>query len=140
MRIPNKQILGTAAVLGMLVTAASARDLEIVANNSVKVAAISEGDVRDVFLGESNSVGGSKVVPVVLAKGGAQEAFLQLLGKTESAFQATWRKQVFTGKGTLPRAFDNEEALVAYVSATPGAIGYVGTGKPVGGVKVLQLK
>ena len=143
MTVLRRQMFGVAVALGMFAmcaTGARAGDIEIIANHSVKVTEISESEARDVFLGESVSVGGSRVVPVVLQKGAAQEGFLRLMGRTESAVQATWRKQVFTGKGAMPRAFDSEEALLAYVSATPGAIGYVSPGKAGAGVKVLKIK
>jgi hypothetical protein len=143
MTIPNRHMFGATTALLMLVAAVpavSAGEVAIIANSSFKADVVSEGDARDVFLGESNSVSGAKVVPVVLQKGGAQEAFLRLIGKSESALQATWRRQVFTGKGTMPRSFDSEEALLDYVSATPGAIGYASPGKTLAGVKVLKLK
>ena len=134
---------GFAVALGISLAAApmaQAADIVIVANNNVKAGDISQADARDVFLGESNSVGGSRVAPVVLQKGPAHDAFLTLVGKTEGAFEATWRKQVFTGKGSMPHASESEDALIAYVSATPGAIGYVSAGKSPAGVKVLRLK
>ena len=140
MRI-SKQLLGIVfGTLVAVVPAVPAEDLTIIANNSVKAAAISQNEARDVFLGESTSVGGSRVTPVVLQKGPAQEAFLQLVGKTESGLQASWRMKVFTGKGVMPHACDSEDALVAYVGATPGAIGYISAGKTPAGVKVLSFK
>ena len=146
MRILSKQLLGIAAVLAVFVAGTpatptvSSEDLTIIANSNVKATAISQSEARDVFLGESTSVGGSRVTPVVLQKGPAQEAFLQLVGKTESGLQASWRMKVFTGKGVMPHACDSEDALVAYVSATPGAIGYISAGKTPAGVKVLSFK
>ena len=46
---------------------------------------------------------------------------------------------VFTGKGAMPRSFDTEDALVAYVGATPGAIGYVSEEKAGAAVKFSTL-
>ena len=143
MRISNRQFVAITAMLGFFFAAARivrADDLVIIANNSVKAAAISQDEARDVFLGDANSLGGSHVVPVVLQKGPVHEAFLQLVGKSESVFEATWRKQVFTGKGSMPHACDSEDALIAYVGATPGAVGYVSGSKPAAGVKVLKMK
>jgi ABC-type phosphate transport system substrate-binding protein len=143
MKTWNKQLFGIAVVLGISLAFAQssqAADIVIIANNNVKPTEISQGDARDVFLGESNSVGGSTVAPVVLQKGPAHDALLAFVGKNEGAFDGTWRKQVFTGKGSMPHACESEDALIAYVSATPGAIGYVSAGKSPAGVKILKLK
>jgi hypothetical protein len=99
---------------------ARADDLIIIANNSVKAVAISQNEVRDGFLGDANSLAGSRVVPVVLQKGPVYDSFLQLVGKSESLFEATWRQQVFTGKAAMPHACGSEDALIAFVGATPG--------------------
>jgi len=143
MRIWKRQLIATAAVLAVSLIAvqtARADDLLIIANHSVKAESISQDEARDIFLGDSNSLGGSHVAPVVLQKGASQTAFLQMVGKSESAFEATWRKQVFTGKGSMPHACESEDALIAYVGATPGAVGYVSAGKSPAGVKVLKVK
>ena len=119
---------------------ARADDLIIIANNSVKAVAISQNEVRDGFLGDANSLAGSRVVPVVLQKGPVYDSFLQLVGKSESLFEATWHKQVFTGKGAMPHTCGSEDALIAFVVATPGAVGYVSAGKSPAGVKVQKIK
>jgi ABC-type phosphate transport system substrate-binding protein len=143
MRKINKSILSFIFVLAVNFTgapAANAGDVAIIANNNIKASEISQNDLRDIFLGEKSSLDGSRANPVTLNKGPAHQAFLDQLGKNDAAFRAMWRKQVFTGKGSMPRAFDTEEALAAYVSATPGAIGYVSGGKASACVKVLKLK
>lgn len=143
MRIWNQKVLVMAAMPGLFfatVRAARADDLVIIANNSVKAEVISQNELRDVFLGDANSLGGSHVLPVVLQKGPVHDAFLQLVGKSEPVFEATWRKQVFTGKGSMPHACVSEDALIAFVGATPGAVGYVSAGKSPAGVKVLKIK
>jgi ABC-type phosphate transport system substrate-binding protein len=120
---------------------ANAADVSVIANASVKVTEVSSNELRDLFLGDKSALEGSKAIPVTLSKGGTHEAFLeQYVGKTDAAFKALWRKQVFTGKGTMPRSFDTEEALVAFVNATPGAVGYVSSSKAGAGVKVLKVK
>jgi ABC-type phosphate transport system substrate-binding protein len=142
-RIWNRKVLVIAAMPGLLfatVRIARADDLMIVANNGVKAEVISQNELRDVFLGDANSLAGSHVVPVVLQKGPAHDAFLQLVGKSGPVFEATWRKQVFTGKGSMPHACASEDALIAFVGATPGAVGYVSPGKSTAGVKVLKIR
>jgi hypothetical protein len=65
-------------------------------------------------------------VPVTFKGGPAHEVFLRNhLDQSPSDFRGYWRKAVFTGQGAMPRAFESESALIDYVAATPGAVGYV---------------
>lgn len=118
-----------------------AQDVVVVANKSVKASEVSGDEIRDVFSGDKSSFkDGSHVVPVTLKSGPAHEAFLKkFLGKSDSAFRAAWRSLVFTGQGTMPKTFDTETALLEYVAATPGAVGYVAK-DPGDAVKKLSVK
>ncbi|MGB2603192.1 MAG: hypothetical protein WBC78_06330 [Candidatus Sulfotelmatobacter sp.] len=117
------------ALLGVLscCLTAHAQDVVLVTNKSVQVSEISAADLRAIFLGEKTRFAdGSHVVPVTLKGGPAHEVFLRKhVGESPDEFRALWRKVVFTGQGAMPRAFDSESALIDYVAATPGALGYV---------------
>jgi ABC-type phosphate transport system substrate-binding protein len=78
----------------------------------------------------------------VLEKGGpAHEAFLkELLGKSDSALVTYYRSLVFTGKASMPKTFAADSEVVAYVSKTKGAIGYVAADASTEGVKTLEIK
>ena len=105
-----------------------AQDVVVIANKSVKAADVSSDDLKDVFSGDKSSLkDGSHVVPVTLKAGAVHEAFLKkYVGKGDGAFRAAWRSLVFAGTGAMPKTFDTESAVIEYVAATPGAIGYVG--------------
>jgi ABC-type phosphate transport system substrate-binding protein len=121
---------------------ANAQDAVVVVNNGVKATAASSDDIRNVFTGEKSSLGdGSRVTPVTLKAGPTHEAFLKIfVGKGDNAYRTAWRNLVFTGQGSMPKMFDTEAALVDYVAATPGAIGYVGKGTEHEKVKTLAVK
>jgi hypothetical protein len=121
---------------------AKAQDVMIVVNSGVKATAASSDDIRGVFTGDKSSLGdGSHVTPVTLKGGEAHEAFLKAyVGKSDAAYRTAWRSLVFTGQGAMPKTFDTETALVDYVAATPGAIGYVGKGTEHDKVKTLAIK
>ena len=106
---------------------ASAQDVVLVANRSVKISEIRSADLRAIYTGEKTRFAdGSHVVPVTLKGGPAHEVFLRNhLGENPEEFRAQWRKAVFTGRGAMPKTFDSELTLLEYVAATPGAIGYV---------------
>ena len=107
--------------------AGGAQDVVLVANSGVKISQITNAEVRAIFMGtKTRFADGSHAVPVTLKGGPAHEVFLRnYVGEGPEEFRAQWRKVIFTGQGTMPKAFDSESALIDYVAATPGAVGYV---------------
>jgi hypothetical protein len=120
-------------------SAASAQDIALVANKGVQIFGIKDADLRAIFMGSKTRFSdGSHAVPVMLKGGPVHEVFLQNhLGESPADFQAQWRKAVFTGQGAMPRSFDSESAVIEYVAATPGAVGYVSRISPQDPVKRL---
>ena len=119
----------------------SAADVKVIANNSVTASAISAGDLKDVFLLDKDSLGGSHVEPVLVKGGPTHEAFLKdYLNKNDAALQAFYRSLVFTGKASMPKILATDAEIVAYVAKTKGAIGYVSAGASTAGVKTLEVK
>lgn len=139
MRSPKLFALISGALL--LAGTASAQSVKVIANSSVRVEAISASDLKSVFLEEKSSLPGSGHVEPVLARGGAaHEAFLkQVLGRSDSDLQLYYRSLAFTGRGAVPKTLDSDEAVVAYVAKTRGAIGYVSTSTDAEGVRTLDL-
>jgi hypothetical protein len=118
---------------------ARAQDVVLVANKSVQISEITYADLRGIFMGtRTRFADGSHAVPVTLRGGPVHEVFLKNhVGEGPEEFRAEWRKVVFTGQGAMPKAFDSESALIEYVAATPGAVGYVSRVSSQDGVKVL---
>jgi ABC-type phosphate transport system substrate-binding protein len=114
----------------------------VIANPSVKAAAVSKSELSDVFTGAASSLrDGSHVSPVLLKAGAVQTAFLsEFIGKSDTAFRAGWRSLVFSGQGAMPKTIDSEAALVNYIAVTPGAIGYVSKSTAHDKVKTLAVK
>jgi hypothetical protein len=106
---------------------ARAQDVVLIANMDVQISEIKDADLRAIFRGEKTRFAdGSHAVPVTLKGGPAHEVFLKnYVGEGPEEFRSQWRKVVFTGQGAMPKAFDSESALIEYVAATPGAVGYV---------------
>ena len=116
---------------------ARTQDVVIVANPGVQISEIKESDLRAIFTGEKTKFSdGSHAFPVVLRGGPVHEVFLKRhLNQSPDDFRALWRKAVFTGQGAMPKSFDSELALIEYIAATPGAIGYVSRILPENRVK-----
>jgi hypothetical protein len=120
---------------------AAAADLKIIANPGVTAASVSSDELKAVFLATKTSLGDGHVEPVLAKGGAAHEAFLKAyIGKTEAALETYYRSLVFTGKGSMPKAFASDAEVAAYVAKTKGAVGYVSAGASPAGVKTLEVK
>jgi ABC-type phosphate transport system substrate-binding protein len=139
----NKRCLSI-LLFGVVISCAvaKAQDAMVIVNNGVKATSASVDDIRGVFTGDKSTLGdGSKVTPVTLKGGAAHEAFLKAyVGKSDAAYRTAWRSLVFSGQGSMPKTVDSDAAMVDYVAATPGAIGYVGKDVAHDKVKTLAIK
>jgi ABC-type phosphate transport system substrate-binding protein len=63
-----------------------------------------------------------------------------ILGKKQVAIKAYWQKQIFSGRGVPPPEKDSDEAVLEYVDANPGAIGYVSASANLEGYHVKVVK
>jgi len=130
-----------AIVLSTICQHARGQDVLIVVNKDSVITQITSAQLRDIFTGTRSRFGsGSRVVPVLLKGGPVHEVFLHhYVGDNPDEFRARWRKAVFTGQGSMPKEFASEAALLEYVAATPGAIGYVSRVQDPTSVKVLTV-
>lgn len=112
---------------------AHAGDLYVVANAALKVEA---GEVREIFVGDKQIVGGVKLVPVDNAA--AQKDFLEkVVNLDTNKYNTIWAKKGFREGLTAPTVKGGDADVLATVRSTPGAIGYVSS-KPPSGVQVVQ--
>src|SRR5687767_10237911 len=134
-------IMMFAACVGATGTVRAA-EMQVIANPSVKSAAVSVDELKNVFLGNTSSLSdGSKVEPVLAESGAAHDEFLKdVVGKSGPALKNHLKTLVFTGKGSMPKSFASEADIVKYVAKTPGAIGYVSASAAADGVKKVSLK
>ncbi len=133
MKHHTRSTVAAALCLAALCAPARAVGLVFITNPAVTLSA---DEVRDVFMGEKQMAGATKLVPVDNAS--AQDAFLAGVIKLEPAKYATvWTKKAFRD-GLNPPALKATDAEVAdFVRRTPGAVGYVKTA-PSGGVNIVK--
>ncbi len=85
---------------------------------------------------------GVPVVPVDLkADSPVREAFTRSVhNKSVTAIESFWQRMIFSGRDTPPEEKTTEDAVLAFVRANPGAIGYVSADKELGdGAKEVTL-
>ena len=99
----------------------------IVANKSVQDQFLSRSTLENIFLGKKSRWNdGIQIVPVTLKEGAAHESFInEVIHKSVNAYMNYWRKMIFTGKGVMPIAFENDIEVMNYINRTEGAIGYI---------------
>jgi TonB family protein len=84
---------------------------------------------------------GKRIEPVDLnASSPTRKVFsTDVHGRSSSAIQAHWQKQVFSGLQVPPLEVGDDSAVIAYVSTHPAAIGYVSATAPLTGVRAVPL-
>jgi ABC-type phosphate transport system substrate-binding protein len=61
-------------------------------------------------------------------------------GKPLSAIASYWQQQIFAGREVPPAEKAGDAAVLAFVKANPGAIGYLTGGVSADGVKLLTVR
>ena len=113
----------------------------LIVNSGNGVAKVSKKNVKKMLLGKMKKwKGGEKVVVGTLAGGKIHETFIKkYAGKTAKQFTNYWRKMVFSGKGKMPKSFESEDELIAFVSENEGALGYIDSATAHDSVKELPI-
>ncbi len=117
-------------------------DIVLIAHaNIASIAKIDEDTVQKVFTGRIIEIGGINVVPVNASAGSAlRNRFLKaFLNQDEEKYTAYWTVRRYIGKGKPPRELAGSAEIIAFVQATPGAMGYVEEADLKSGVHVVNV-
>ncbi len=94
---------------------------EVIAHPSVT---LSGNEIRDVYLGEIQFSGRVKLVPV--DNRSVQAEFLsKVLQSDERKYAARWTRKTFREGLAAPPVKNSDAEVIAFVRATPGAVGYI---------------
>ena len=146
MRNIIRTIRGAALAAALLIAGAStarAQGFQVIVNSANDVSSLSKGEISNMLLKKTPKwPSGAAVQAVDNAKGSAvRDAFSKAIhGRPASAVAAYWQEQIFSGADTPPAEKDSDAAVVAFVKANAGAIGYVSAAADVSGVKVITVK
>lgn len=124
--------------MGLMMWAQLAQAELFVVVNANNPNAVSESDIRRIFLGKMKSFAdGSEVIPLNFSDGAPlTDAFNdKVLGKTQTQLKSYWSRLIFTGKGTPPQVISSVDEILELVSSNPNFIAY--TDKTSDGVKVV---
>jgi ABC-type phosphate transport system substrate-binding protein len=134
--------LALTLALALPVRAAFAEDYRVIVNGASPVTALSRAEVSQLFLKKTTQwPGGQPVQPVEPADRKLREHFAEGIHKKSlSAVRSYWNQLIFSGREVPPVEKQGDAEVVAFVRATPGAVGYVSPGADLAGVKVLTVK
>ncbi len=88
---------------------------------------LKKDEIKQIFLGKKTQWSdNSGVTFVLLDDNDTLNAFLKTyIGKSPDQFKNYWKKQVFTGKGKMPKAFDSPAELMKFLSENHGSISFM---------------
>ncbi len=140
-----KAIVVLAACAALLAPPAAAQQggYVVIVNEANDISALRADEVSKIFFKKAHRwPNGNDVVPVDLPESApAREAFSAAVhGKSVGAVRAYWQQQIFSGRDVPPAEKGSDEQVIAFVRATPGAIGYVSAGATLApGVRRVQV-
>lgn len=118
-----------------------AQDLAFIAHPGITEASVSATDVKNILLGTKVNWSNGPIRVVIQAGGPLHEKVIQqFTQRSPDQFDKYWKKQVFTGKGTMPAVAKSDAEVVEFVASTTGAFGYVLRDAVTDKIKVLELK
>ena len=128
------------ALVAFVAMPAMAEEISIVKEGH-SVETVTAKELKRMLLGKSKRwKNGDKVVLSTLKDGESHDRFIRkYAGKTPKQFTNYWRKMVFSGKGTMPKSFESEDELIAFVAENDGAIGYIDSATTHDAVKELPI-
>lgn len=117
--------------LAMTYPAWAKADVYVITHTGTSVTA---EDVKDIFLGEKQLAGSTKITPI--DNSAAQAEFLQkAIGMDTAKYNTTWTKKSFRDGLNPPAVKSSDLEVVEFVKKTEGAVGYTST--PPEGVTVV---
>ncbi|MBX3174684.1 MAG: hypothetical protein KF709_09745 [Gemmatimonadaceae bacterium] len=123
------------AVLGVLLLAvpqvAEGQGYQVIVNAGNSASSAPKAVVSKMFLKQQKSwPAGGSVTPVDLGREAAPRAAFStgVHGRSVANIEEYWLQQVFAGKDEPPATQRDDAAVISFVAANPGAIGYVSAG------------
>ena len=120
---------------------ADAQDVALIMHKGkIKPVSLSEQEIKEVFLGQKTRWEDNSMIRfAVYTEESALLAFLKsYIKKTPIQYNNYWKKLVFSGKGIMPKMFDDSQKVLDFVSNTEGAISFI-SAKDVDAQRVIVI-
>lgn len=129
-------------LLGAAPTAPAAEGFQVIVNAANPTSSLPKDQLSRIFMKKVQKWESGQAIAAVDQDQGsaARSAFSKaVLGKPVSAVASYWQQQIFAGREVPPAEKATDAAVVAFVKANPGAVGYVSGNAPPD-VKVLTVE
>jgi ABC-type phosphate transport system substrate-binding protein len=114
-------------------------DLVVIVNPHVSFNALTKGELRRIFLGQTSKFpNGQPAIPFDVAGDYRNRFYQDILVKTPESVENYWANTIFTGKAQPPRQVQPNEAK-QLVAASPRAISYIDRSQVDASVKVINI-
>lgn len=130
--------IATLALVSLMSFAANAG--YVVIGNPAGVDAMSDAEVKQLFLGKKTQLANGQPAKIIELNDGNPDRIAfhaATTGRSEAQLQSAWSRLVFTGKAEAPTQVADYTAVINAVAADANAIGYVDESAVDGSVKVL---
>ena len=120
-------LLATAALALAWAVPVRAADIVVVVNDQLRVEALTEAQVREIYLGERHYWGGVRFRPITYPDGAElMLAFRdRVIAMSADEYRSWWIKRIFRQADTPPASVGSQAEALRRIAATPGAIGFV---------------
>ena len=142
----TRWLIAAAAMMMVGAGAAAAQDrgYVVIVNESNFLTTITTPELSRLFMKRTTRwTTGQTVTPLDLTVSSpVRESFSQeVFRKTPAEVKAEWQAVIAAGRGLPPMEAPNEQLVVAFVRANPGAIAYVSPETPLGaGVRAVRVR
>jgi ABC-type phosphate transport system substrate-binding protein len=137
-------LVGLAVCAGFVIASASERrDYKVIVHPENPVSELDRQFLSDAYLRKASDWSrGETIRPIDLAaRFAVRDLFVRdVLRKSNAQLKNYWNQQIFSGKGVPPPEADSPAAVVSYVLANPGAVGYLPVDADAGGAKVVKVR
>jgi hypothetical protein len=126
-----KPLIGVILLCAGIATALPATSIADVYVISNPTASVNAGDIKDIFLGEKQLSGATKLAPV--DNSAAQSEFLAKVMQLDSVkYDSLWTKKSFRDGVNPPAVKASDADVINAVKASPGGVGYITSAPPPG--------
>ena len=126
-----------------LVAADQAPAFRVITHPSRPERAVDRNFLADAFLKKATRwADGELIRPVDLRpQAVARERFTaRVLKRSVGAVRSYWQQRIFSGRDVPPPEFDSDDAVLAFVAKSVGAVGYVSGNAKLQGVRELAIE
>lgn len=127
-------------LLGLIPLPESYAGVSVVVNPSVKLDQLSVLQIKYIYLGKSSLLpNGAKIIPADQNKDSPTRKifYKKIIKKYGNRLKSYWSKRRFTGKGSPPKYFGDDSAILKLIATENNYIGYIDSTLINNSVKVI---